>query len=255
MGRLFDSGEIARLLGAISDDGALRVEAPLTYVDSGDHVTLGVDDGGVDHGSIAGLTDDDHAQYLNTTRHDITARHTLGSVVPHDTLASLTGRAHSSLTGVTSDLHHAQDHASRHHSGGADAMDHGSIAGLTGDDHAQYHTDARAVTWLLDQESWIAPNMINNWTSYGSGYNPAGYFKDGLGIVHLRGLIKSGTMNQPCFVLPAGYRPPYQELYPAFSSASPASVAKIIVYANGNVTPYQGGNQYFGLDGMTFRVA
>lgn len=41
--------------------------------------------GGVtDHGGLDGLADDDHTQYLNNTRHDTTARHTLGSVVPQD---------------------------------------------------------------------------------------------------------------------------------------------------------------------------
>jgi hypothetical protein len=29
-----------------------------------------------------------------------------------------------------------------------DAIDHGTLAGLTDDDHTQYHTDARALTWL-----------------------------------------------------------------------------------------------------------
>jgi len=32
---------------------------------------------------------DDHAQYLNVARHDLTARHPLGTVVPHDVLGSL----------------------------------------------------------------------------------------------------------------------------------------------------------------------
>jgi len=38
-----------------------------------------------DHGSeLDGLGDDDHTQYLNTARHDVTARHPLGTVVPTD---------------------------------------------------------------------------------------------------------------------------------------------------------------------------
>jgi len=53
-----------------------------------------------DHGSLSGLDDDDHTQYLNTTRHDTTVRHTLGTIVPHD--------------------------------------DHGALSGLTDDDHTQY---------------------------------------------------------------------------------------------------------------------
>jgi len=43
-----------------------------------------------DHGSLQGLVNDDHAQYLNTARHDLPARHTLGTVVAHDAFRSLT---------------------------------------------------------------------------------------------------------------------------------------------------------------------
>ena len=50
-----------------------------------------------DHGALAGLGDDDHTQYLNTTRHDTTTRHTLGTVVPHD--------SHSSLSNLSNDDH------------------------------------------------------------------------------------------------------------------------------------------------------
>lgn len=55
------------------------------------------------------------------TDHDL-AHHALGTVVPHDALASLTEKAHGSLTGVTADQHHAQDHAARHIDGGADEI-------------------------------------------------------------------------------------------------------------------------------------
>lgn len=62
----------------------------------------------IDHGNLLGLGDDDHTQYLNNTRHDVTDRHTLGTVVPHDALANLTERAHSSLTGIGSSDHHVK---------------------------------------------------------------------------------------------------------------------------------------------------
>ncbi|GAI25839.1 unnamed protein product, partial [marine sediment metagenome] len=38
-------------------------------------------------------------------------------------LANFAERAHASLTGVTADLHHAEDHEARHVLGGADAID------------------------------------------------------------------------------------------------------------------------------------
>ena len=62
----------------------------------------------VDHGNLTGLVDDDHPQYLNNTRHDLTERHTLGSVVPHDNLADLAEKAHSSLSGIGPSDHHAK---------------------------------------------------------------------------------------------------------------------------------------------------
>ena len=54
-----------------------------------------------DHGALTGLGDDDHTQYLNTTRHDTTARHTLGTVVPHDDHGQLTGLADDDHTQYT----------------------------------------------------------------------------------------------------------------------------------------------------------
>jgi len=62
----------------------------------------------VDHGNLIGLVDDDHPQYLNNARHDLPARHTLGTVVPHDNLADLAEKAHASLTGVGPSDHHVK---------------------------------------------------------------------------------------------------------------------------------------------------
>lgn len=61
------------------------------------------------------------------------------------------------------------------------------------------------------QQAWQAPSLLNSWANYGIGHNPAGYFKDTLGIVHLRGLVKDGTVGQAIFTLPTGYRPSYTE--------------------------------------------
>jgi len=62
----------------------------------------------VDHGNLIGLGDDDHAQYLNNARHDVPARHPLGTVVPHDNLADLAEKVHASLTGVNPSDHHVK---------------------------------------------------------------------------------------------------------------------------------------------------
>jgi len=62
----------------------------------------------VDHGNLIGLGDDDHSQYLNNARHDVLARHPLGTVVPHDNLADLAEKVHASLTGVNPSDHHVK---------------------------------------------------------------------------------------------------------------------------------------------------
>ena len=59
-----DSGATAGYIGAAANDGVIRIDAPLTYVDGGDFVTLGLNQAAVDHGTLDGLTDDDHIQYL-----------------------------------------------------------------------------------------------------------------------------------------------------------------------------------------------
>jgi hypothetical protein len=110
-----DEISVAGLSGELAD---LQKPKDHTHQSSGSGVG-----GKLDHGlALDGLGDDDHSQYLNTTRHDTPDRHGLGTVVPHDALANLTEKAHASLTGVTSDQHHNEDHASRHKSGGGDIL-------------------------------------------------------------------------------------------------------------------------------------
>jgi hypothetical protein len=48
------------------------------------------------------------------------------------------------------------------------ATDHGNLSGLTDDDHAQYHNDTRADTWLADGHSTQYPHA-NYDTAYGWG--------------------------------------------------------------------------------------
>lgn len=83
--------------------------------DSHDHD--GVSTAQVDHGDLAGLTDDDHSQYHNDTRGDL--------------------RYAPIAKGVTNGDTH--DHVG----GDGAQIDHGGLAGLTDDDHTQYHNDTR----------------------------------------------------------------------------------------------------------------
>ena len=60
---------------------------------------------------------------------------------------------------------------------------------------------------LSNTYGWTNASMQNSWVVYDTARYTPGYFKDEHGIVHLRGLIKSGTVGASCFTLPAGYRP------------------------------------------------
>lgn len=57
------------------------------------------------------------------------------------------------------------------------------------------------------QDSWTAPTLAGTWSNYGGGYQDAGYLKDSLGFIHLRGLLLAGGAGDTIFTLPAGYRP------------------------------------------------
>lgn len=99
---------------------------------------------------------------------------------------------------------------------------------------------------------YVAPTLLNGWANFGYGYNPAGYMLDGLGFVHLRGLIKLGGMNSPAFQLPPGCRPAYNEYTATIAGNAFASVTTT---AAGDVIPWDGVNIWFSLDGITFKAA
>ncbi len=102
------------------------------------------------------------------------------------------------------------------------------------------------------EEAWIVPAFMNGWINFNTTHNPAGYFKDSLGIVHLRGLVKNGTNNTTIFTLPVGYRPSYQELQAV--QTNPNTIGRVDILADGQVTVVSGSNGWVSLDGITFRA-
>lgn len=100
------------------------------------------------------------------------------------------------------------------------------------------------------QDDWIAPSLLNSWVNYGGEHEVAGYLKDTMGFVHMKGLIKSGagTAGTTLFVLPVGYRPAETVIIPTVG----ADAAEIMsVDTSGNVKVFtETGNAYFVLAGM-----
>ncbi len=109
------------------------------------------------HADLLGLDADDHTQYLNITRHDVTSRHTLGTVVPHD--------SHSSLSNLSSDDHTQYLNTTRHDTTDRHTLgtvvphdDHGSLSGLNDDDHTQYLNTTRHDTTTRHTLGTVVPH-------------------------------------------------------------------------------------------------
>lgn len=85
------------------------------------------------------------------------------------------------------------------------------------------------------EPQWTAMTLGNGWSNYGSGYAPAQYTKIN-GIVHIEGLIKSGTPGSSgFFTMPVGYRP---SGHLQWTSMSSGGVADIRVFSTGAVCVY-----------------
>jgi hypothetical protein len=113
----------------------------------------------------------------------------------------------------------------------------------------------------ITQQAWQTPTLQNAWARYDSAYNPPGYFKDSMGIVHLRGLVRSGTMQKAIFTLPEGYRPEFRELFivgsymPTVTITGQSGHGRVDIASDGQVFPWEGNNGWISLDGITFRAA
>lgn len=85
--------------------------------------------------------------------------------------------------------------------------------------------------------TWTAPTLLNSWANAGGGGATAGYIKDVLGFVHLRGRISGGANSTVAFALPAGFRPGSVDFYPAGGYDGTRAVAGLIqIDTAGNVT-------------------
>ena len=133
----------------------------------------------------------------------------------------------------------------------------------TVDDIVRSMTEAKTALSVLtntkaakQQPQWIAPTLLNGWVNWDSTNMPAGYVKDELGFVHLRGFIKNGSLGVPAFYLPVGYRPNNENAqFLAYSNdGTNQIVGRIIVYRDGRVVPYGGSNWIYCLDSVSFRA-
>lgn len=111
----------------------------------------------------------------------------------------------------------------------------------------------------ITQETWIAPTLLNSWVNYGisSVLQVAGYMKDSMGFVHLRGAIKNGTTTAgtTLFTLPAGYRPLGPEIFVTATGIVPETFLALVIDDSGNVKLETAANSaLISLSGITFSI-
>ncbi|KAA3660334.1 MAG: hypothetical protein DWQ10_06915, partial [Calditrichaeota bacterium] len=129
----------------------------------------------------------------------------------------------------------------------------------------ELHVDGRFFAsqgGIITQEDWSNvpaassnknDRFQNSWENYSNTFNQAAYFKDSMGIVHLRGLVKKGTIGTHIFILPNGYRPPKRELMVACTH--PNIAGRVDIWNDGKVVAQGGSNLWISLDGITFKAA
>lgn len=107
----------------------------------------------------------------------------------------------------------------------------------------------------LDQSAWTNVTYQNSFADYGASDFPASYFKDSMGVVHLRGLVAraSAALNTTIFTLPAGYRP---TKFCNFAVMANRKFANIEINSSGDVKLRAADDaswfNFFNLDGITF---
>lgn len=79
-----------------------------------------------------------------------------------------------------------------------------------------------------------APTFFNGWSNVGGAWMPAGFWKDSMGMVHIRGVIRMAPgSGGNIFILPAGLRPSANSQFP--SRCGDNKLCYIVVNSNGNV--------------------
>jgi len=103
---------------------------------------------------------------------------------------------------------------------------------------------------LYGTDGWVACTLVNSWVAYGSPRANPEYRIAG-GVVHLRGMLKSGTWGATMFTLPVGARPTETRFLPTMSNGV---LSALDVASNGEVKVAGGAggsNAYVSLDGLT----
>ncbi len=97
--------------------------------------------------------------------------------------------------------------------------------------------------------TWTNFTYEHGWVDYDTTYNPGGYVKDPFGWVHLRGLVRTGTVGTSIATLPAGYRPSHIVLW---DSQANGALCRTDVNPSGTVVASSGSNAWWSLEGCVW---
>lgn len=105
--------------------------------------------------------------------------------------------------------------------------------------------------WTVVGSGGGAPAFQNSWVNVGGAFTTARFYKDADDIVHLEGLVSSGTQDTTVFNLPAGFRPANTLL---FSTWAFSAACRLDINAAGDVftNTCNGGPTYLSFGGITF---
>lgn len=95
--------------------------------------------------------------------------------------------------------------------------------------------------------------FLNSWVNYIiPQYGYASYWKDSMGIVHMAGAIRNGTIGQIAFYLQFGYRPLKAHL---FCVLSYDHIGRVTIYSDGGVhVDVPSTNEWVSLFEVSFRA-
>lgn len=127
----------------------------------------------------------------------------------------------------------------------------GQTCFLTAEDSSGLPQPAVQMNWTPIEVWTNVTAFLNGWTNFGGTHNSAGYMIDPFKFVHLRGLIKNGTVATTAFILPAGYRPQGRSLFAVLGSGGNG---QLTIETTGDVTVTSGNNAYVSLEGVSFRI-
>jgi hypothetical protein len=153
-----------------------------------------------------------------------------GSNVNAATLGTVPAATHSNS---------ADNAANATHSTTSDSA--GNTASLGGKPASAYATAELEPEHIIGAPG--EPAFEHGCVDVGAGTNPAGFYKDAFGVVHLRGFISGCTNEQSAFTLPPGFRPTGTEV--GGTGTGNATSGLIRVDPSGTVTVFGSGTQVF----------